>query len=90
MLFSVLPLITCYQKSVRRAVKSVGDIWLLERPGLVQEVYRVPLTRQKRYHQEQVIPKTVEGWQKDRAASRRSSISAQARRTTAGPGSPGG
>ncbi|SRR5579883_1507088 len=34
-------------------------IWLLERLGLVQEVYRVPLARQKRYHQEQVLPRTV-------------------------------
>jgi stearoyl-CoA desaturase (Delta-9 desaturase) len=33
--------------------------WLLERLGLVQEVYRVPLARQKRYHQGEVVPKRV-------------------------------
>jgi stearoyl-CoA desaturase (delta-9 desaturase) len=34
-------------------------IWLLERFGLVQEVYRVPLARQNRYHQEQTVSRTV-------------------------------
>lgn len=34
-------------------------IWLLERLGLVREVYRVPLARQRNYHQERVLPKTI-------------------------------
>ena len=34
-------------------------IWLLERLGLVREVYRVPLARQRHYHQERVLPNTI-------------------------------
>lgn len=34
-------------------------IWLLERLGLVREVYRVPLARQRHYHQERVLSNTV-------------------------------
>lgn len=35
-------------------------IWLLERFGLAQDVHRVPVARQNRYHQEQIFPKQVE------------------------------
>jgi len=35
-------------------------IWLLERFGLAQEVYRVSPARQHRYHQEQTFPKQAE------------------------------